>query len=71
MTKVRWVSTNCVKFDCFGPRGVGMCAKMQVKFGIRGGLFGYFLPKQKVTKEKRELFYYEHCSYKKRYSIQN
>ena len=33
-------------------KGRLVCARNQVGFGIRGGLFGYFLPTQKVTKEK-------------------
>jgi hypothetical protein len=33
------------------PQGRLACARNQVGFGIRGGLFGYFLPTQKVTKE--------------------
>jgi hypothetical protein len=33
------------------PQGRLACARNQVGFGIRGGLFGYFLPTQKVTKK--------------------
>jgi hypothetical protein len=51
MIQVRWASTNGVKSDWFCPRGGWICARNQVGFGIRGGLFGYFLPIQKVTKE--------------------
>jgi len=51
MTQVRWASTNGVKSDWFGQRGGWPCARNQVGFGIRGLLFGYFLEKQKVTKE--------------------
>jgi hypothetical protein len=50
MTQVLWASTNGAKYDCFGLRGGWPCASKQVGFGIRGGLFGYFLPTQKVTK---------------------
>ena len=50
-TQVRWASTNGAKYDCFCPWGGWSCASIQVGFGIRGGLLGYFLSKQKVTKE--------------------
>jgi hypothetical protein len=33
-----------------------VCARNQVGFGIRGGLFGYFLPKQKVIKDSYYCF---------------
>ena len=36
----------------FCHKGGRPSASKQVGFGIRGGLFGYFLEKQKVIKEK-------------------
>jgi hypothetical protein len=45
------MSTKCVKFSFLAWVALG-CATKKWKFLFSGGLFAYFLPKQKVRIEK-------------------
>jgi hypothetical protein len=49
---VRLVSTKRAKFKFFSLRGVRFVRQEKFEFGFRGGVFVYFLPNQKVKKEK-------------------
>jgi len=46
------LSTNGANRKIGRPGGVALCDKTNQTVGVRGPLFGYFLGKQKVTKEK-------------------
>ncbi|MFM7177650.1 MAG: hypothetical protein ACKO0X_09540, partial [Bacteroidota bacterium] len=44
------LSTNGANRKIGRPGGVAMCDKTNQTVGVRGALFGYFLGKQKVTR---------------------
>ena len=48
-----WLSTKSANHKLGQPGGVALCDKGEQVVGFRGALFGYFLGKQKVTKNMR------------------
>jgi hypothetical protein len=46
------MSTGGANRKLAGPSRGGKCDKAKLPVGARGAFFGYFLGKQKVTKEK-------------------